>query len=162
MPDFRPMSDPALPPRLVLDTNVWLDLLVFADPRCAALGAAIAEARVELLIDADCHAEWARVLTYPTLQLDATQRDRLCQRQRALCLWQPPPSSPLPPLPRCRDPDDQKFLQLALCGGAQRLLSRDQALLELDRRLRRRGLFGVQTPEAFALDATVHSAAADA
>ncbi len=120
MPDCRPMSDPALPPRLVLDTNVWLDLLVFADP------------------------------------------DRLCQRQRELCLWQPPPSCPLPPLPRCRDPDDQKFLQLALCGGAQRLLSRDQALLELDRRLRRRGLFGVQTPEAFALDATAHPAAADA
>ncbi len=156
------MPTPAPPLRLVLDTNVWLDLLVFADPRCSALGAAIAEARVELLIDADCHAEWARVLTYPTLQLDATQRDQLCLRQRALCLWQPPTSICLPPLPRCRDPDDQKFLQLALRGGAQQLLSRDQALLELDRRLRRQGLFGVQTPEAFALDASACPATADA
>jgi len=34
-------------------------------------------------------------------------------------------------LPRCKDSDDQKFLELAARAGAQYLISKDQALLEL-------------------------------
>ena len=37
-------------------------------------------------------------------------------------------------LPACRDPDDQKFLELALAARAQCLLTKDHALLELARR----------------------------
>jgi putative PIN family toxin of toxin-antitoxin system len=37
-------------------------------------------------------------------------------------------------LPRCRDPDDQKFLEAALAGGADALISKDKALLDLTRR----------------------------
>jgi predicted nucleic acid-binding protein len=37
-------------------------------------------------------------------------------------------------LPRCSDPHDQKFLELALASGADILVTKDQALLELARR----------------------------
>jgi len=37
---------------LVLDTNVWLDWLLFDDPSVAALKAAVAEGRAEVFIDA--------------------------------------------------------------------------------------------------------------
>jgi hypothetical protein len=37
-------------------------------------------------------------------------------------------------LPRCRDPHDQKFLELALAAQADALVTKDQALLELARR----------------------------
>ena len=48
----------------MLDTNIWLDWLVFGEPSLAALKAAVAERRAELFIDAACEAELARVLAY--------------------------------------------------------------------------------------------------
>ena len=51
--------------------------------------------------------------------------------------------------PRCRDPDDQKFLDLAASSGARWLLSRDDHLLSLARRTRRDGLFEIVTPQAW-------------
>ena len=37
-------------------------------------------------------------------------------------------------LPHCSDPDDQKFLELAAAVAADFLVSKDKALLELERR----------------------------
>ena len=50
--------------RLVLDTNVWLDWLVFDEPTLAPLRAAQAAGRVEIVMDEACEAELARVLAY--------------------------------------------------------------------------------------------------
>jgi len=52
------------PRRLVLDTNVWLDWLVFDDPSIAAIKAAVAANRAEIFIDAACEAELERALGY--------------------------------------------------------------------------------------------------
>jgi predicted nucleic acid-binding protein len=49
---------------------------------------------------------------------------------------------------RCRDADDQKFIDLALAHGVRWLVSRDKALLALKRRLRPLGL-EVLTPDAW-------------
>jgi predicted nucleic acid-binding protein len=57
-------------------------------------------------------------------------------------------------LPRCADPDDQKFLQLALASGARWLISKDNALLKLDRRCRAADLFPVLLPQQWSLDAS--------
>ena len=48
----------------------------------------------------------------------------------------------------CRDPDDQKFIDLALSGGARWLVSRDKAVLALARRALPRGLLIVK-PDNF-------------
>ena len=48
-------------------------------------------------------------------------------------------------LPRCSDPDDQKFLTLALDAAADWLLTRDKVLLNLNRRLKTAG-FRVVSP----------------
>ena len=45
-----------MPLRLVLDTNIWLDWLVFDDAGIAPLKAAAAAARAEIFIDAACAA----------------------------------------------------------------------------------------------------------
>jgi predicted nucleic acid-binding protein len=52
-------------------------------------------------------------------------------------------------LPRCADPDDQKFLELALASGAECLLSKDKALLQLARRTAREGWFLILCPSAW-------------
>ena len=136
------------PCRLVLDTNVWLDLLVFEDPRCAALAVALDTGRALALIDAACRAEWPRVLAYPALQLSAQAQQALVRQLDALAVRceEARPEDARPVL-RCRDKDDQKFLALALRAHAQALLSRDQALLELAARSRRLGLFGICPPD---------------
>ncbi len=135
--------------RLVLDTNVWLDWLVFAEPTVAPIREAVAASRAAVYIDAACDAELERVLAYdlgkhslePWKQaacLSACRHAALkiealvAEAERAL-------------LPRCRDPDDQKFLEAALAAQADFLVTKDQALLELAPRERR---FRIVTPVA--------------
>ena len=48
---------------------------------------------------------------------------------------------------RCTDPDDQKFIDLALGHRARWLVTRDRAVLKLARRARTLGL-NIVTPEA--------------
>lgn len=139
-------SSPSGPPRLVLDTNVWLDLLVFADPRVAALADALRGRRVLAISRADCRDEWRRVLGYPRLALDAATQATLIARHDALVVPIPDDAALPARLPRCADRDDQKFLELAAQGGAAALLSRDAALLALARRTRRDGLFAIVPP----------------
>jgi predicted nucleic acid-binding protein len=49
-------------------------------------------------------------------------------------------ATPSPALPRCSDPDDQKFLALAQDAAADWLLTRDKAILRLKRRLNAVGI----------------------
>ncbi|RDZ29336.1 PIN domain-containing protein [Lysobacter silvisoli] len=140
------------PPRLVLDTNVCLDLFVFRDPRLAALSAALASGATTAVSDERCREEWQRVLAYPQLRLDAAaQGQALSDYDARLPLWPASQRRPEPaaPLPRCFDPDDQKFLELAHAASADCVLSRDHALTSLGRRCAREGLFEVMTPLAW-------------
>lgn len=139
-------------PRVVLDTQVALDLLHFADPRTQGVRAAIASGDVVVVTDAACRAEWRRVLHYRALRLDAARRAQLELDYDALCVTgddgrdrSPAPSA----LPRCADPDDQKFLELAYVAGASALLTRDRALLALAGRCERGFGFSVLPPEGF-------------
>jgi predicted nucleic acid-binding protein len=50
------------------------------------------------------------------------------------------PRSATTALPRCRDADDQKFMEAAAAAGADLLITKDNALLELARAVERRAL----------------------
>jgi predicted nucleic acid-binding protein len=125
--------------RVVLDTNVWLDVLVFDDPATRALK----QPPYEIVIDEACEAELERVLAYPLGKWS------LDDAQRAACLGQCSKlavriaQAEAATLPRCEDPDDQKFLVLASAAGAQVLVTKDAALL----RLRRKVPFRIARPE---------------
>ncbi|HKR75016.1 MAG TPA: putative toxin-antitoxin system toxin component, PIN family [Rhodanobacter sp.] len=144
----------ATPPRLVLDTNVCLDLFVFGDAQCAALREALRTGAVEAVTDETCRAEWLAVLDYPQLALDAARREAAIAAFDVQLQLFPVAGrrgvASAPKLPRCRDPDDQRFLELAQACGAQWLLSRDRELLRLARRTRREHGFDIVTPKAWA------------
>jgi len=131
------MSGNETPLRLVLDTNVWLDWLVFNDPDVAPVRAAVAQGKAEVFMDEAIEAELAHVLAYTfgARNLSAeTQAACLaeCRRiARRECGGRA--DDGYKPLPRCADPDDQKFLDLALACGAAYLVTRDRDLLELAR-----------------------------
>jgi len=52
-----PVPPQNAPKRIVIDTNVCLDLFVFQDPRWASLLAAIESGAVEAITRADCRAD---------------------------------------------------------------------------------------------------------
>lgn len=131
-------------PRLVIDTNVTLDLLLFDSQIAAPLLDAVTTGRAQWLTAPYCRDELARVLTYPEFRLDTTRQTEIRSRYATLtqcCDGVAPPSeTPLRPLPRCKDPDDQPFLELAVAEGAQLLVTRDHALLRLHKRIGALGL----------------------
>ncbi len=143
--------------RLVLDTNVWLDWLVFADPRIKSLQAMVAAGDAEIVINADCEAELLRVLGYPLQKwtLNAGQQIACIERCRAVVQKMEAPCTIT--LPACADSDDQKFLELAAGACVDYLLSRDQALLALAHR-RPPLPFHIVTPDEFAARRGVESA----
>ena len=121
--------------KLILDTNVWLDWLLFDDPSVAALKAAVAEGRAEIFIDAAGEAELARVLAYDLgkRSIDAERQARcLAECRRVSRRFHN--DAPIAGLPRCADPDDQVFLEAAAAARADYLVTRDRELLELGRR----------------------------
>ena len=119
--------------RIVLDTQVWLDWLVFEDRAITALRDAQAAGGVEIVIDADCEAELDRVLGYDLgkRSLDAAGRRRCLERAHALSVRVAVANGLT--LPACRDPDDQKLLVLAASARASWLVTRDHALLAMNR-----------------------------
>jgi len=139
--------------RLVLDTQVWLDWLVFDDPGIRPIRRAQALHRAALFIDEVCEAELARVLGHPLgkRSLDAAaQAACLAQCRRLAGRFESVLSrEERAGLPQCRDADDQKFVAAAAAARADFLVTRDRALLEMNRRRARALPFRVLTPEAF-------------
>lgn len=135
--------------RLVLDTNIWLDWLVFDDPAVAPVKAAVAAGRAEIVMDEAVEAELVRVLAYTfgsmTLDEDA-QAARLAQFRAIARKDEGGMRHEGKVLPVCSDPDDQKFLKLARDCGAAFLVTRDGALLELAQHKVRSLPFRIVTP----------------
>ncbi|MBY0557756.1 MAG: putative toxin-antitoxin system toxin component, PIN family [Burkholderiaceae bacterium] len=139
-------------PRIVIDTNVCLDLFVFHDPRWSALMAALENGSVEAVTRSDCRDEYNIVLHYSHLPLDESSRPLAAARfDQLITVVAPEPAGIT--LPVCTDKDDQKFLEVARDAGASVLITKDKALLKLARRLSKAGMFKVLVPEAWTLEA---------
>ena len=136
--------------RLVLDTNIWLDWLVFDDPAVMPLKAALANGVVGIAINAACLEELGRVLAYPEFELDSPTRTALFSKVRN-CAYRVD-TRLLSPLPRCADPDDQKFLELARDAKAEWLITKDKALLILAKKRFAGTEFRIGTPEYWTAD----------
>ena len=138
----------AATPRLVLDTNIVMDMLHFANVHTQPLLEAIASSRLVCFTDEDCLAELARVTGYPEFGLDDEARAALMARYREFVHICPSQGEENYPLPRCRDTDDQKFLILAARCQADLLLTRDKLLLKLARHRQKPPPFAIVTAEA--------------
>ena len=120
---------------VVIDTNIVLDLFVFHDPAAAPLQDALSQKRVRWLATTPMRDELQRVLGYPQIvkslvhhgiQADAV----LCQFDALARMVDIAPKATV----NCKDPDDQKFIDLAVAHQA-RLLSKDRAVLCMAKRL---------------------------
>lgn len=132
--------------RLVLDTNVVLDLLHFLDATALPIRRAIEARRAQCYASENTLSEFRRVLAYPEFALvTPVQADLLILYQS----WinDIPDEAYHAKQPRCADPDDQMFLQLAAAVHADFLVSKDKALLALKHRVQD---FRILTPSELA------------
>lgn len=130
----------AHPPLLVLDTNVVLDWLYFADPGCESLALALRSRQVRWIATAAMRDEIEHVLKRGIGARRPVDSTAVLEGWDRWALMATPTDGPLSATLRCTDPDDQKFIDLALRAGAASLLTRDRAVLKLARRARAHGL----------------------
>jgi predicted nucleic acid-binding protein len=120
---------------LVLDTNVVLDLFVFADEAALPLRELLDAGEVQWLATPPMRVELERVLEYPHIvaklaSFGLQAAGVLESFDRHARLVEIAAKAPV----TCKDGDDQKFIDLALEHGC-RLLSKDAAVLSLKKRL---------------------------
>src|SRR5437899_281292 len=115
-------------PRVVLDTNVVLSALLFANGRLAPLRAAWQREAFHPLASAATTEELVRALTYSKFKLTPADQRELLGDYLPYCTAVRIPSR-MPKTPRCRDPFDVAFLQLASAGKAVYLVTGDKDLL---------------------------------
>ena len=143
-----PAPRPPPPPFAVLDTNVVLDLLVFADVRAQRLAESLDRQQLRWLATTAMIDELADVLTRPFVARWCADAQAVLVRVRGQCQLIEPPLPRGLAAPRCADPDDQKFIDLAWHWPAAWLFSRDRAVLDLARPARNQGLV-ITTPAAW-------------
>lgn len=145
------MIEPTPPiPLLVLDTNVVLDWVAFADPRVQPIVAEIERGVLRVATSGACLQELRRALGYAQVKLDAAAQALAFERYSAHArVFEICGEIAAADLPQCEDRDDQKFLELAWHARASHLLTRDKALLKLARQIARLGRFSVLAPDAF-------------
>jgi putative PIN family toxin of toxin-antitoxin system len=135
--------------KLVLDSNVWLDLLVFDDLAVDSLKIAMMNRQVAVWMDARCYAELVKVLAYPQFAGRDNMQALAWVRAHSYVCDKPSDSQVVPSLPLCSDHDDQKFIELVYHCQAQFLITKDKALLKLSRQMQRKFGIAVLKPDVF-------------
>ncbi len=116
-------------PRLVLDTNVVVSALLFPAGSLSWMRGLWQSVAVVPLVSRDTTAELIRVLLYTKFCLTDQEREDILADYLPWCETIMV-SGPLS-VPECRDPLDRPFLELALSGQADALVTGDKDMLAL-------------------------------
>ncbi len=132
------MTSP-LPQTLVLDTNIVLDAFVFSDAAALPVRDGLMAGALAWIATQPMRDELQRVLAYPQIVprlvfYGLSAQDVLAQFDRHVRIVDAAPKADI----TCKDPDDQKFIDLAVTHRAL-VLSKDAAVLSMARRLQARG-----------------------
>jgi putative PIN family toxin of toxin-antitoxin system len=128
------------PVKVVLDTNIVLDLWLYQDPATPNLLAALENKTVQWLATSVMRDELERVLAYTHI----VSRLTLSERTAEQILAQFDAHAQRMPVAAkcqfvCKDGDDQKFIDLAAQHQTQ-LISKDKAVLTMRNRMARLGV----------------------
>jgi putative PIN family toxin of toxin-antitoxin system len=116
---------------VVLDTNAAFDWLLFDDRRMRPIASAILSGQLQWIAAASMRDEYVHVLHRGLARSRGEDADTLVAAwDRHTRIVDAPPAQAL----QCADPDDQRFIDLAVACQARWLFTRDKALLGLARR----------------------------
>jgi putative PIN family toxin of toxin-antitoxin system len=130
----------------VFDTNILLDFYVFKDPGSLPLFEAVIDRRIETFATDATLYELNDVIRRPQFRLTDERAAEILSQWKSLCrlLPSPEPSSLL-----CRDPDDQKFIDLALSAHSAFLISKDKLVLRCRKRAAKIYGLNILPPQEF-------------
>jgi hypothetical protein len=138
---------------IVIDTQSLFDWMVFANPVCRAWDTALGSPDWDWIFTSEMKAEFDFVAAKGFGDRWAVDPDAVASRWAAHAreVAAPPPPGAAARL-RCTDPDDQKFIDLAIGLRAHTLVTRDKALLRLARQASARHGVRICRPDAWSKD----------
>ncbi len=115
-------------PAIVLDTNIWIGALLKPHGHAADVVHSVAlryrpAHTKETLHELICVLEYRRLIEETT---PVQRRDYIQSVVNMSTFYRD-----VPPVQACRDPDDDKFLALAVAAGARTIVSNDNHLLDM-------------------------------
>jgi putative PIN family toxin of toxin-antitoxin system len=114
--------------RVILDTNVLLSWLLLPDSITACAVRRLLD-RTQPIVSEETLRELAEALSRPKFDpyVSLTDRQRFFELFARVAEWVPVTTT----IRRCREPKDDKFLELAVDGKADWIITGDKDLLEL-------------------------------
>ena len=141
-------------PRVVLDTSTVIMPIIRPESSHRWLIDAWQDIQIIPLISQETQEELLRVMQNPRFQIEEEMIQPIADQYLEYCetvvVPNPPPATPV-----CRDPKDQKFIELAQQERAQYLVSFDGDLLDMKNQMDKSGPEGgfliVRPAELFAM-----------
>ena len=141
-------------PRVVLDTSTVIMPIIRPESSHRWLIDAWQDIQIIPLISQETQEELLRVMQNPRFQIEEEMIQPIADQYLEYCETVAVPNPP-PATPVCRDPKDQKFIELAQQGRAQYLVSFDGDLLDMKNQMDKSGPEGgfliVRPAELFAI-----------
>lgn len=116
--------------RVVFDTNTIISALLFPRGQLSWIRRHWPSNQVTPFLSNETATEIIRVLSYAKFQLDKHEVEALLSD--FLPFAETVSTVPVSKISKCRDPDDQIFIDLAVCGQAAILVTGDKDLLDMD------------------------------
>jgi len=124
---------------VVFDTNVLLDLFVFNDFRVLHLKQALLENKIDALTSLKTLEEFADVISRPLFSSETAEQEKILAQWKSLSRVLDDQSLLSSPW-RCKDTDDQIFLDLAYTAKPCTLISKDNEVLKFTARAAKEGV----------------------
>ena len=118
---------------VIFDTSILVSAALLSGSQADLCVRAVLARNIPLIFSAATYDELADVLMRPKLDRYVSRRSReslLRTWRKAAVMF--PEASLREQVRDCRDPDDDKFLELALASGARAIVTGDKDLLVLD------------------------------
>lgn len=113
-------------PRLVVDTNIIVSGLITTDTPPARILDAVQKKKIVLLVSDEVVVEYLRVLQYPHIRKYKKISDEMVSQLTAFFVEESERIEILSHIQKSKDPDDDKFLSLAVEGKADFLVTGDK------------------------------------
>ena len=115
-------------PKIVIDTNVFISAILFRGPT-SRLVSLWQKNAVSVLMSSAVLKEYARALAYPKVKLKKSEIRGIIEQELLPYVYPIKVKRPLYII--SEDPSDNKFLELAVTGKTDFILSGDKHLLDL-------------------------------
>ncbi len=120
-------------PVVVLDTNILLDILVFDDQRAHPLRSALSEKKIDAVATTKTIEELVDVISRPQFSLSPEQQKEIHIQWQSWSRLFDDASLAIAPW-KCKDRDDQVFINLAYSLKPAILISKDKLVLKIAKR----------------------------